>query len=374
MSSLWVHSLATEPAGFIQHLAIQNQILACLKWLSKFQVLACIPLDGSISIEEIADLASVPETLLGRVVRMTATVGFLQEPRPSHIAHTRLSTPFVTNLAFLDAIMFLADTAAPAALHMASATQRHSQSSAYSIAFTTTQPFLTACIENTKLQRQWSAYCRCVGAVENGVTELINRLKWRSLGNACVVDACAHSTDTVLALAEMYPSLRFVVQMIDSAQDSNGNGHINGFSERITIHRRLPAAVQEVSDAGVYILRLTSPFVPLPAQMLAELNAHLHVLRANTAATLILALPLLPEWKAVNADVEAKARLRDLCHLQLTDQCEMELSEVLEIINSVSDINGQLVVVSRVRCSQSAAIVLGIQYQVFTDTGEQIMI
>ena len=169
-------------------------------------------------------------------------------------------------------------------------------------------------------------------------------------------------------LGKLDVALRFCFRMLRF-----GFG-LNGFGERITVQRRVPAAVQEVSDAGVYLLRPTSSFAPLPAQMLAELNAHLHVLRANTAATLILALPLLPEWKTVNADVEAKARLRDLCHLQLTDQCEMELSEVLEIINSVSDINGQLVVVSRVCCSQSAAIALGIQYQAFTDTGEQTMI
>jgi hypothetical protein len=171
-----------------------------LKWLSKFQVLACIPLDGSISIEEVADLASVPETLLSRVVRMTATVGFLQEPQPGHIAHTRLSTPFVTNLAFQDATMFLADTAAPAALHMAAATQRHGQTSAYSIAFPRSQPFFSACIENTKLQRQWLAYCRCVSAVEHSVTELISRLKWRRLGNACIVDVSLKIFDACRSL------------------------------------------------------------------------------------------------------------------------------------------------------------------------------
>ncbi|KAF1952291.1 hypothetical protein CC80DRAFT_452477, partial [Byssothecium circinans] len=350
----------------------QNQILACLKWLSEFQVLVCIPLEGSVSIDEIADLASVPETLLGRVVRMVATVGFLHEPQPGHIAHTRLSAPFVTNLAFFDAAMFLAETAAPAALQMAAASQRQGDQSAYSIAFPTSQPFLAACSESTKMQRQFSAYRRCVGDVEDGVTELIGRLKWRSLGNACIVDvpssniqACAYSTETVMALADMYPSLRFIAQMVDPVQDSNGA--TDGFSGRITVQRRLPAAVQEVTNAAVYILRLTSPCTPLPAQILAELNAHLHVLGGDTAATLILALPLLPEPKAVSADIEAKARLKDFCRLQLTGQCGMELSEVLEMINSVNDLNGRLVVVSKLRCSQSAAIALGIRYQPFAD-------
>ncbi|KAF2464733.1 uncharacterized protein BDR25DRAFT_296310 [Lindgomyces ingoldianus] len=365
MASVGLQALVAEPADFIQHLAIQNQLLACLKWLSEFQVLACIPLDGSISIEEIADLASVPETQLGRVVRMMATAGFLHEPHPGHIAHTSLSAPFVTNLAFLDAAMFLAETAAPTALHMPAATQRQGRQSAYSLAFPGSQPFPSACVERTKLQRQWSAYRRCVGDVDDSATELIGRLKWRSLGNACIVDACAQSTEAVMALAEMHPSLQFIVQMIDPAQDCNST--IEGFSGRITVQRRLPAAVQEVTNAAVYILRLTTPFTPLPAQMLAELNAHLNVLRTNATATLILALPLLPEPRAVSADVEAKVRLRDLCRIQLADQREMEPGELLEAINSVSDNNGRLVVVSRLRCPQSATVALGVQYQTFAD-------
>lgn len=119
---------------------------------------------------------------------MTATVGFLHETQPEHIAHTPLSASFVTDLVFLDAAMFLAETAAPTALHMTTATHQHGQQSAYSIAFPTSEPFPSACAERWKLQRQWSAYRRCVGDVDDGVTETIAQLKWRSLGSACVVD------------------------------------------------------------------------------------------------------------------------------------------------------------------------------------------
>lgn len=78
----------------------QIQLLACL---GEFQVLACIPLKGSILAKDVADMAGVPETRLWRVVRITATASFLHESQPGHIAHTALSAPFVTNLSFLDA-------------------------------------------------------------------------------------------------------------------------------------------------------------------------------------------------------------------------------------------------------------------------------
>lgn len=142
---------------------------------------------------EVADLAGVPEAQLCRVVRMTATASFLHEPQPGHIAHTALSAPFVTNLSFLDAAMFLAETAAPTSLQMAVATQRRgdlepSIDSAYSVAFSTSQPFNSACTNRSRLQRQWSAYYRYAGDADVSVTELLGRLNWRSLGSACIVD------------------------------------------------------------------------------------------------------------------------------------------------------------------------------------------
>lgn len=171
---------------------MQNQLLACLQWLGEFQVLAYVPLSGTVPAKDVADLAGVPETQLCRIVRMTATAGFLHEPQPGHIAHTALSAPFVTKLSYLDAAMFLAETAAPIALQMAAATQRHGDSnhpseSAYTLAFNTSQTFQSACEQRTKLQRQWSAYLRCADTGDS-FTELLSRLDWRSLGNACIVD------------------------------------------------------------------------------------------------------------------------------------------------------------------------------------------
>lgn len=174
-------------------LFFQNQLLACLQWLGEFQVLACIPLSGSVPAKDVADLAGVPETQLCRVVRMTATAGFLHEPQPGHVEHTALSAPFVTKPSFLDAAMFLAETAAPTALQMAVATQRYGHSSrpsetAYNLAFNTSLPFQSACEQRSKLQRQWPAYLRYAGDVDDSVTEVLTRLDWLSLGNACIVD------------------------------------------------------------------------------------------------------------------------------------------------------------------------------------------
>ncbi|KAF2429263.1 O-methyltransferase family protein [Tothia fuscella] len=366
---------SAEPTEFIQQLAHQNQLLACLKWLGEFQVLACIPLSGSIPIKEAADLAAVPETQLCRIVRMTATAGFLHEPDPGHIAHTALSAPFVTNLSFLDAAMFLAETAVPTALHMATATQRHGQicssgKSAYSIAFNTSQPFELACVERARLQRQWAAYRSLAGDMDDCLIELLKRLNWWSLGNACIVDACAYSTKAATALAEAYPSLRFVVQMKEPASDGNGTigaGQGETWDGRITVQKRMPGAVQMVSDAAVYIIRLSTPSPCHTTNILAELNAHLGVLRANALSTLILAPQLLPEPGTVDPVIESMARLRDLSRLQLTNECSLELDELIKMINSVHDGMGRLVVINKIRSGKSATAALGVRYQAYVD-------
>ncbi|KAH8810947.1 hypothetical protein F5884DRAFT_875917 [Xylogone sp. PMI_703] len=368
-----LQSLVVEPTEFIQHLASQNQLLACLQWLGEFQVLACIPLNGTVPTKDVADLAGVPEMQLCRVVRMTATAGFLQEPQPGFLAHTALSAPFVTNLSYLDATMFLAETAAPAALHMAAATQQHalldsSNDSPYTIAFKTSQTFQSACNKRTKLQRQWSAYRWCAGDMDDSVTELLRQLNWRSLGNACIVDVCAQSTAAALALAEIYPLLHFIVQLSEPTQNDNialDSGMAEDLSCRITIQKRTPTAPQTVKDAAVYILRPTDSSQSPWTELLAELRAHITVLRANASATLILAPRLLPEPGSVDQEVEAKARLRDLFHLQLTNQCEMELADLVEMVNAINDGRGRLVVVSKLRSQNSATVALGVKYQAY---------
>ena len=166
-------------------------------------MLACIPLSDSVPFKDVADLAGVPEMQLCRVVRMTATAGFLHEPQPSHVAHSALSAPFVTKPSFLDAAMFLSETAAPTALQMAVATQRfgHSQrpdESAYSVAFNTSATFASACEQQSRLQRQWPAYLRYgTGDVDASVTDILTRLDWLSLDNTSVVEVGLFNLDAV---------------------------------------------------------------------------------------------------------------------------------------------------------------------------------
>lgn len=142
---------------------------------------------------------------------MTAAAGFLHEPHPTHVAHSALSAPFVTRPSNLDAVMFLSETAAPAAMHMAAATQRFGQSqrpheSAYNVALNTSTTFVNMCEQRSKLQRQWPAYLRhAMGDVELSVTDVLTCFDWLSLGNATVVEVSLRIFDSGAPL--VFPSM-----------------------------------------------------------------------------------------------------------------------------------------------------------------------
>lgn len=124
---------------------------------------------------------------------------------------------------------------------------------------------------------------------------------------------------------------------------------------------RAPASTQIIKDAAVYILRLTEAST-LREQLLAELRAHLQVLRGN-GSTMIIELPFVPEPGSVDTNVEISARLWDLSRSQLTNENDLAVGDLESVINSVQDGSGKLVVVNKLRSRSSTTLAVGIKYE-----------
>lgn len=186
----------------------QSQLVSCLTWLAEFQVLAYIPLGENVPISDIAELAGLPASQLARVVRMTATAGFLLEPQPDHVAHTSLSAAFVQRLHYLDATLFLGKVSAPEGLRMAERTKRgdyyledsgsDGRNDNTCKRRTETQKNLPTrlSLQNPKLQRSWSTFLQCLGDVDDSIDEVLLRLDWNSLGKATIVDVSLRLVST----------------------------------------------------------------------------------------------------------------------------------------------------------------------------------
>lgn len=175
-----------------------------------------------------------------------------------------------------------------------------------------------------------------------------------------------------MALAEKFSSLRFVVQL--PAPDASFDEYLASSSEllgpakdRITMQRKTTPGLQTVQDASVYLLRFTTLGSAPYSQLRTELKAHLPLLRIAPSTTLIVAPPLLPEPGSVDPSVESLARLRDLFNLQLTNECEMELSELIAVINSVNDESGRLVVANLLHFRTGATSAVCVKYEYNND-------
>jgi hypothetical protein len=170
-----------------------------------------------------------------------------------------------------------------------------------------------------------------------------------------VLQANAQSSEIALALLRWNPSLRLTLQkhgIVPEIDNSHG---------RLTVQTRAPASTQNVRNAAVYILQLTD-VLTLQEQLLAELKAHLEVLRGD-GSTLIIALPSVPEPGSVHPEVEITARSWDLARSQLNNESDLEISDLENVINSVQDGSGKLVVVNKLRSQSSTTLALAIKYE-----------
>ncbi|KAH6722846.1 hypothetical protein BKA61DRAFT_726844 [Leptodontidium sp. MPI-SDFR-AT-0119] len=401
-SATKIRALVQGPTEFLKQLATQGEILACIRWFGEFQILACIPLDRSVPITDVAELSSVPEGLLSRIVRLTATVGFLSEPQPGHVAHTSLSGSFVSDPSFLDAGMFLAESAMPAALQMATATQKFAGSdspteTAWNIHTALDQPFHVVRGGRPKLNRQHSSYLRHVAGVptDEEVVALLSKLNWSRLWNPSMVEVGAQSMKLAQCLANLHPGLKIVVQIKKTPSSTAiaavlTDRHLVGpassdaattpppattstttASERITVMAYAVDAPQSVTNAAVYILHLP----PSRNLLQAQIKEYMEVLRASSGVMILLTFRLLPEPGTRSADrcdpdIESVARGRDLSMLQLANESEMEMAEVLDMVDLARDGLGKLVVTDRIRSRKGLVVALVVKHQAYANASQ----
>jgi hypothetical protein len=169
------------------------------------------------------------------------------------------------------------------------------------------------------------------------------------------------SSSIAQCLVEIYPTLYFNVQVPDQEPGMASGRELEDFNPRLTITNRTLGKRQAVSEAVVYILHLPSAS---PSIVLNELTAHLDALRTRGSIMLILTARVLPELGSLSdPGAEATARSRDLSLLQLTNEGEMEMDELLEVIGTVRDNTGKLVVTKKLCARNGLIVALVVKYQ-----------
>ncbi|KAK5713213.1 hypothetical protein LTR15_011576 [Elasticomyces elasticus] len=374
-----LHTILAGPSAFLQSLTTQTHLLACVKWLGESQVISCVPLSGSVAFEELATLASVPELILSRMVRLSATAGFLREVQPGVVAHTDLSAAFSTQLSYLDATLFLSRHITPSALQLTSGcltdetaptgSVGNSSGSARDLIRTPSRASFDGRDSRIRF-RQWSAYKNSMVGVDDSASTLLQQIDWKSLGKGVVVYICAtHSRSTSQALLQLSHPLAVIIQTYDAASpDILESSEVD--SRLLKVQFRSPTELQPVRDAVMYVLQPgLSPSIGSGIAsrelLTAELHSHLSVLQANPLAILIVAPTLLPEANSGQVDLEVQARLQDFAHILLNNESAWEVSELMKLVDEVVNMHGRLVVVDRLQSAGCATIALVVQYRLY---------
>ncbi|RJE19621.1 o-methyltransferase [Aspergillus sclerotialis] len=330
---------------------VQNQYIASLRWLTHFAIFSLVPLTEEISYSSVAASAGVSERQLKTVARMAMTNRVLCEPTPGMIAHTATSATFVTNPSLHDWAIFMCEASVPAAAHMVEASKKWPDSSApnetaYNVAFDTNLPFFDHLATLPIRTKQFAGYMKNVTNSEGtAIRHLLNGFNWAGLGTAHVVDVGGSTGNSSIALAQVFPNLRFTVQDLPGnvTEGAASLAHYeSSISSRIEFRNHDFFQPQPVIGADVFLLRMILHDWATPEAMKILRNL-LPALRGNSRV--LIMDTVLPPPGSLPSTQERMLRARDMTMQQVFNSMERDLQdweallamadERLELVNVV---------------------------------------
>ncbi|KAF5516137.1 O-methyltransferase aurJ [Colletotrichum siamense] len=339
--------LATTADGYLEHLANSYQELTCVRWLVDLNVLHHLPATGSIAYTTLAADAGVPVKHLKGVARMAVVNGFLEEPLPGHVAHSRASSLLLRDDNFMSWARWMMNYSMPVAYRFADATRRWGDTdakdqTAFNLALDTPDPFFDHIRKNAELTSVFSDYMRNVTASRSwSLAHAVESFDWGSLPDgAKVVDVGGSHGQLAAQVATKFPRLKFIVQDLPET--------VAAAQKAFEADEKLDAAVksqiqfmshdffkaQPVVDADVYFLRMIIHDWPdrdarIILQQLRE------VLEKRPNARVVIMDTLLPPPGSTTVLHEQQLRVRDLMMMQVFNARERELDDWKVLLNEV---------------------------------------
>ncbi|KAF7197936.1 Dual O-methyltransferase/FAD-dependent monooxygenase CTB3 [Pseudocercospora fuligena] len=331
--------LAIRPEEYLDKLANNYQELSCVRWLVDLNVLQHIPEHGYISYSQLAAAANVPESQLKGVSRMAVVNGFLEEPLPEHVAHSRPSSLLARDANFKNWANWMVNYSVPVAYKFADATRRWGNTdakneTAFNLALDTPDPFFDHLRKVPQLTAIFSGYMRNVTASWPwSLKHAVDGFDWASLPEgATVVDVGGSHGQLAVQVARKYPHLKFIVQDLPETVATAQKAFDADDSVEASIKSRIRFMChdffqpQPVTDARVYFLRMI--IHDWPDRDALVILKHLHaVLEVNPSARVVLMDTVLPPPGSTSILHEQQLRVRDLMMMQVFNARERELAD-----------------------------------------------
>ncbi|KAE8353422.1 O-methyltransferase [Aspergillus coremiiformis] len=212
-----LRDLAQGPAQVLRELCWGSVDLAVQHVIYRFKIYDAIPLEGSITYAEVANKIALPERQVERLLRQSILHGIFTEPELGRIAHTASSAVLIRDKSMLDWYGYCVEELFPTSAKLADSLEANpasrSEQCAFNKAFDTEDSFFTF-LENHP-HRQARFVGAMLGVAKNhghSLTHVVRGYDWAKLGQATVVDVGGSSGFVSVALAVVFPDLRFVVQ------------------------------------------------------------------------------------------------------------------------------------------------------------------
>ncbi|RYO90658.1 hypothetical protein DL766_002873 [Monosporascus sp. MC13-8B] len=219
-----LQALVQGPGQQLSLLAFTYHDVSSLGTLLEFNIPRLVPLDGSISLSDLAAKSELQEDKLARIVRYAMTNFIFREPSPGRIAHTSVSATLARDPQFATFLRLVMVDLAPIAVALPVALRRWPQSDAptecgVNAAFDTDEPFFKWLSRDAGRQARFDEGMAGFSSADGSAgdrpqTVDVAAYPWGTAlpPNATVVDVGGGSGHVARALSEAFPSFRITVQ------------------------------------------------------------------------------------------------------------------------------------------------------------------
>ncbi|KAL1953850.1 hypothetical protein VTO42DRAFT_2110 [Malbranchea cinnamomea] len=343
-AALQIFRLAAGPSEFLPHLAAGYQDIACLRWLTHFNIFRLVPLGSPIPYTSLAAAAGVSVKQLKTVARMAMTSQVFCEPEPNCIAHTAISALLATDPGFHDWASFMCEASVPMASKLVEATEKWPGSeernqTAYNIAFDTDLPYFEHLATQPEKTRQFASYMKHVQKSDGtAVRYLLEGFDWARLGKGTVVDVGGSSGAASIALATAFSDLNFIVQDLP---ENAADGHAAlsspekqqelgvSVTSRISFVGHNFFEPQPFHGADVYLLRMILHDWPKRDAVTILRNL---VPALKSSSRIIIMDTVLPRPGSIPSAQERLLRARDMTMLEAFNSLERDLDDWKDLL------------------------------------------
>jgi 6-hydroxytryprostatin B O-methyltransferase len=155
-----------------------------------------VPLEGTITFQDLATRSKVPLASLKTVARMVMTARILCEPEREHVQHTAASALLAKSRPLHDWALIMGLEPVDIAMKMVEATEKwpgstKTNETAFNVALDTDLAFFKHLQTRPDHLHKYTEYQRAVASTEGlDLRHVVNGYDWAALDTATVVDVC----------------------------------------------------------------------------------------------------------------------------------------------------------------------------------------